>query len=413
MNGAGFILAINLCVAGLLACAFAAIAAYDKRRAAARWFTGAYTIGMGYFVVLALMPLVGGARPAVVVEFTAFLAAAAAFNVGIARQYGVTPPWRLMATVFVLSTAAVWLSQDMPRQSFMRVMAYQAPYSVMLAIAVWLVLSAHGRRHIDTVLAALLAASALQFLCKPLLAQALGGWGSSPSTYLDSAYAMVSQTMGTVFALAVALMVLLILVQDLLSDMSEKSETDTLSQLLNRRGFERHAARAIERSAEQGLPLALVMADLDSFKSVNDTYGHAIGDRAIVAFAACLRDHLMPQQCAARIGGEEFAVLLPAAEITTARLFAESVRVAFSTASVDGLPPEARLTASFGVAELQPQEDCPALMRRADAALYSAKHNGRDRVGLAEANLLLFHATRQGRPEPLPRTAESGIVDNG
>lgn len=405
MNGASFILAINLCVAGLLTGAFAAIATYDMRRAAARWFAIAYATGMGYFAVLALMPLVGWARPAVVVEFAVFLIALAAFNVGIARKYEVAAPWRLMAVVFVFSTAAVWASQDLPRQSFMRVLAYQAPFFVMQAIAAVLVISAHGRRSIDTVLAVLLAASALQFLSKPFLVQALGGWGSSPQTYLDSIYAMVSQTLGTVFGLAVALTALVILVKDLLSDMSEKSETDTLSRLLNRRGFEQRAASAIERSAEQGVPLSLVLADLDRFKEINDSFGHAAGDRAIAAFAACLRDHLTPSQVAARIGGEEFAVLLPAAEVSVARLFAESVRTAFSTGPVEGLPSAGRLTASFGVAELQPGEDCPGLMRRADAALYEAKRNGRDRVSLAKADLLLFRAARQGRPEASSRTA--------
>ena len=201
MSSAGFVLAMNLCVAGLLAGAFAAIAAYDARVVAARWFAGAYAIGMSYYVMLALMPLIGGTRPAVVVEFAIFLAALAAFNVGIARKYEVASPWRLMAVISGYSAAAVRITQDLPRQSFTRLMAYQAPYFVMQAIGFGLVLSGRGRRRSDTALAAILAASALYFLSKPFMAQALGGWGSSPRTYLDSAYAIVSQTTGTVIAL--------------------------------------------------------------------------------------------------------------------------------------------------------------------------------------------------------------------
>lgn len=380
MNGASFILAINLCVAGLLAAAFATVAAYDVQRAAARWFAGAYAVGMGYYVVLGLMPLIGGARPAVVVEFAAFLAAAAAFNVGIARKYGVAAPWRLMAAIFVFATAAVWVSQDMPRQSFARLMAFQAPYFVMQAIAVGLVLSAPRRRRIDTALAGLLSASALQFLSKPFLAQALGGWGSSPATYLDSTYAMVSQTMGTVFALAIALMVLVVLVQDLLSDMSEKSETDTLSQLLNRRGFERRAAHAIERSAEQGVPLSLVLADLDRFKEINDSFGHAAGDKVIAAFSGFLKTAASEHYVVGRVGGEEFAVVLPGVHLAAARLFAEGARSAFSAVAVEGFPEGHAFTASFGVAERLSAERIPELMQRADSALYEAKNGGRDCV---------------------------------
>jgi diguanylate cyclase (GGDEF)-like protein len=385
MSSAGFVLAMNLCVAGLLAGAFAAIAAYDARVVAARWFAGAYAIGMSYYVMLALMPLIGGTRPAVVVEFAIFLAALAAFNVGIARKYEVASPWRLMAVIAVFSAAAVWISQDLPRQSFTRLMAYQAPYFVMQAIGFGLVLSGRGRRRSDRALAALLAASALYFLSKPFMAQALGGWGSSPRTYLDSTYAIVSQTTGTVIALSVALMALVVLVRDLLSDMSEKSETDTLSQLLNRRGFERRATLAIERSVEQGVPLSLVLVDLDHFKSINDRFGHAAGDRVIAALSGFLKAAASDHYVVGRVGGEEFAIVLPGAHLAAARLFAEGARSAFSAVALEGFPKEHSFTASFGVAERLVAERIPELMQRADGALYLAKNEGRDCVRVADA----------------------------
>lgn len=215
------------------------------------------------------------------------------------------------------------------------------------------------------------------------------------------------------FLLILSVILMMAIAMDVIEQFKVESRTDILTGLANRRGFEDHLKLAVTDARRNGLPLTLVIADLDSFKSVNDTYGHAAGDKAIAAFAACLRQHLAEPQTAARVGGEEFAILLPTAEINAARLFAESVRVTFSAMPVEGLPPAERLTASFGIAQLQPQEDGPALMRRADVALYGAKNDGRDRVILAEKSLLMFRTPRLDHPEVLPHTAESGATGHG
>lgn len=390
MSGAGYILGINLFVAGLLASAFVMIAVYDRTHVAARWLAGGYALGMGYYAAEFIIPLLGGERVGVVAAFAIFLAATVAFNVGVARRYNVPAPWRMMAAIFVVSTLAVFVMQDLPRQSFTRMMAYQTPYFLMQAIAAAMVFSVASRRLIDTLFAGLLTASALQFLSKPFLAYAFGGWGGSAQTYLQSNYALVSQSMGTVFAMAIALMMLVILVQELLSDMTAKSETDTLSGLLNRRGFEARARIALRDVARKSMPLSLVICDLDDFKQVNDTFGHARGDRVIVSFADLLRQAMAGQYAAGRIGGEEFAILLPGTNLTAARLFAEGARNAFSALEIEGLPSDRRITASFGVAELAFGEDIPDLLKRADEALYEAKNSGRDCVRTSPNPLQAF-----------------------
>ena len=106
--------------------------------------------------------------------------------------------------------------------------------------------------------------------------------------------------------------------------------------------------------------MSLVICDIDHFKAVNDSLGHASGDRVIAAFAGFLRS--------------------AAANLLAARLFAEGARSAFASLCVDGLPPDRRFTASFGVAELAPGEGMTDLLVRADSALYEAKNNGRDCV---------------------------------
>lgn len=383
MGSAVFILAINMSVAGLLATAFFLVGLYDRNQSASRWLASAYVCGLGYYAVEAAIPFLGDATPAVVFGFAVFLLATVLFNVGIARKYAAHCPWGLMAVLFVVSVAAVAAVQELPRHSFVRMMAYQAPFAIMQSIAVALILSKTGRRTIDTVFAVLLTASVLHFLLKPFLAQAVGGWGADPQAYLQSSYALFSQTAGAVFALAVALTILVILVRDTLLEMAARSETDTLSGLLNRRGFERRADAAMSAAVDQGLPVSLVIADIDHFKSVNDSYGHAVGDNVIASFAAFLGTAASDHHVAGRIGGEEFAIVLPGTNLMAARLFAEGARSALSAMPVDGLPEERRVTASFGVAELTPGESASSLMRRADAALYAAKNSGRDCVRLS------------------------------
>ncbi|MES0200264.1 GGDEF domain-containing protein [Mesorhizobium sp. M0011] len=381
MSGANFILLINLSVAGLLAASFMAVAFHDVGRAPARWLAFGYLLGMAYSAIEFSIPAFADARLPVVAAFAVFLGATIAFNGGLARKYGVAAPWKPMLFFLLATTIAVYFVQDLPRQSLIRIMAYQLPYAVMQFVGLAIVWSSRQKlARLDRILMAVLAASGLQFASKPFIAHALGGWGANPQAYLQSNYALVSQSLGTVFALALALLMLAILVRDVLAEVTSKSETDTLSRLLNRGGFTRHAELAVLGAMRQGVPVALVIADLDHFKSVNDSFGHASGDRVIEIFAGFLREAAAAHHVAGRIGGEEFAIILPGTNLAAARLFAEGTRSAFGGLPIDGLPADNRCTASFGVAELHPSEDFADLMRRADQALYQAKNAGRDCV---------------------------------
>lgn len=383
MTGAGFILTINMFVAGLLAAAFMAIAAYDRRRESARWLAFGYIIGMSNFVIEFAIATFGTSTLLVVTAFASLLAALAVFNVGIARKYSVPTPWITMAVVFVASVTTCYLIRDMPRQSFIRMLLYQSPYFIMQAIAAGIVAQATIRTPLDNALMVLLAGSALQFMSKPFLFQFFGGTGASPDRYLTTEYALFSQSMGTIFAIAVALMLLVILVRDVLAEADTRSQTDALSGLLNRGGFETRAAKALLEAERLGVPVSLVISDLDHFKSINDSFGHAAGDAVIVTFAGFLRSAMAEHHVAGRVGGEEFAVLLPGTNLVAARLFAEGTRNAFGGLMVEGLPATKRFTASFGVAERAKGETISELMGRADKALYLAKNSGRDCVKIA------------------------------
>jgi hypothetical protein len=164
MSGAGFILTINLFVAGLLAAAFLIIAAYDRRRESARWLALGYVIGMTNFLFEFAIATFGTSTALVLAAYASFLAALAVFNIGVARKYSVPVPWTITAVVFAVSIVTCYLIKDMSRQSFMRMLLYQSPYFIMQAIAAGTVAQAKVRTPLDNVLMVLLTMSALQFL---------------------------------------------------------------------------------------------------------------------------------------------------------------------------------------------------------------------------------------------------------
>jgi diguanylate cyclase (GGDEF)-like protein len=167
----------------------------------------------------------------------------------------------------------------------------------------------------------------------------------------------------------------------------EEAFTDHLTGLANRRRFERQLEREVSRTLRYNRPFCLLLLDIDNFKEVNDTYGHDAGDEAIRRIALTLQAGTRGIDLAARIGGEEFAVILPETEFEGGVDVAERLRVAIRETEI---PMAGHITASFGVGEFPL---CAAtgreLMSLADAALYEAKRQGRDRVERAivtEAN---------------------------
>lgn len=156
---------------------------------------------------------------------------------------------------------------------------------------------------------------------------------------------------------------------------------DSMTGVMNRGHFMQQAAQEIERATRFRDPLSLALIDIDHFKKVNDGYGHDVGDKAIKLVADAVTAHLRRVDTFGRIGGEEFAMLLPRANDEAACDFMQRIRrvVADTVLSVDGTA--LRLTISIGVAQLRdPVRDVTALMRQADVALYRAKNEGRNQV---------------------------------
>jgi diguanylate cyclase (GGDEF)-like protein len=162
--------------------------------------------------------------------------------------------------------------------------------------------------------------------------------------------------------------------------LTQLAQCDVLTGCANRRHFLERADEMILLAARHDTSLSLAVLDLDDFKSTNDIWGHPGGDAVLAAAGRLFQAHVRSTDLFGRIGGEEFALLMPHTTAQGARLFADRVRQALSDAVVVVDAGEIRVTASFGVAELRAGEGYDGLYARADAALYAAKHLGRNRV---------------------------------
>ena len=174
----------------------------------------------------------------------------------------------------------------------------------------------------------------------------------------------------------------LLMCNDRINDeLSRLAEIDSLTGVYNRRTFEIRAGEAIENALRRRESLALLAVDIDHFKRVNDELGHECGDKALQRIVALLRETLRDNEILSRIGGEEFAVLLPKVDEAEALAVAERLRRHLEQASLNINGHRMTLHISAGVAALSPStQNLTALLRAADRALYAAKRGGRNRV---------------------------------
>jgi len=180
----------------------------------------------------------------------------------------------------------------------------------------------------------------------------------------------------------VGIFLVFLLADDLATRMRRLAATDALTGIANRRGFEERAAGEMARSVRRHQPLAIVIADIDRFKAINDRFGHDGGDRALQAFADHIRIALRGQDVFGRLGGEEFAILLPDTGSAEAMLRIDALRASFESCRCPAISGK-QLTASFGVAMREDGDGSVGdILRRADHALYLSKRGGRNRSTL-------------------------------
>ena len=194
------------------------------------------------------------------------------------------------------------------------------------------------------------------------------------------------------------------------SDLQHQAITDELTGVLNRRALEVAARREMSRSRRTRTPLVVVMMDLDGFKQTNDMYGHLAGDTVLCAVAKCLQQTLRQLDTVARVGGDEFIILLPGTPLEAATEVVERLRFAIQSLRHATEKQQVSIRASFGVAWWQgPEDTWPELMARADEALYVAKTAGGNRVHAGQTVVSGF-GVKAARPEVRTGTADARAV---
>lgn len=317
-----------------------------------------------------------------------FLAAAMFLAAAIIRRYGLPVPWRAMMAVAGVSLAFFTWHLLVDPGIAARIYSISAGAGAIALMIVHALRPIDKPHLIDRVLFWVSVLTAINLIVRPLVIFAFVGSFSSYVGFQQSIYWTTVQFSQAMVSVATAVGLMVAVAIDLIAELRTEADADPLSGLLNRRGFEGAAGAMLRRCIDESRPVALLIADLDDFKQVNDRHGHAVGDAIIAAFGAHVRALGSGEMVAGRIGGEEFALLLPGMSIEAARRLAEVIRIGLPTACSDRIPPSLVPTTSIGLAAGAPGEGLPTLMRRADQALYDAKRAGRNRV-------------RAYRPEPV------------
>jgi diguanylate cyclase (GGDEF)-like protein len=208
------------------------------------------------------------------------------------------------------------------------------------------------------------------------------------------------------YAVGTAFIVLVLAKERTVRIHKDAALTDELTGLFNRRGLLQAAQQLIGHQARKREPVSALMFDLDHFKSINDKFGHAMGDKALRLFSTTASRSMRTSDIVGRFGGEEFVALLPG-NLADAGIVAERVRAAFEAAGVAVAGCQLNATVSIGAACGQPGTDIVALLAAADSALYRAKAKGRNRVELGEEEWPTLYATK---PQPAPRDCADGAV---
>lgn len=333
------------------------------------------------FVLGALTQIFG--RPAdiglnAIISNTFYISAVLAVAEGIllrsGKKFGLTNALFLLMLFNVL----IWYFSYIDRDLVMRIYIQNFGAGLILLLtALHLTRLARGRL-IDRTLFWTLLFFAIQFFPRTILT--VDRNISGVAAFGNSLFWQVLQLSLAVLGSGLAFVILAAAITDVIEDLRRERDLDRLTGVLNRRGFDERVDDIISKS---DCPMAMILCDLDHFKKINDSFGHATGDDVLCAFGAVLRRSARKYDLVGRIGGEEFAILLPDTDASGAQEFVKRLQSKISTTAfpLPGTAP--KVTCSIGAAVSNGAEGRMSLFKRADAALYRAKNAGRNRVAFS------------------------------
>ncbi|MEO1028065.1 MAG: GGDEF domain-containing protein [Pseudomonadota bacterium] len=297
-----------------------------------------------------------------------------------------------MALVYLVTALTLGLAVSLSNDVGPRLVIVNISYGVMFAMGVTTLLMAPRRTLVDTAIIAVMAFQAADFLIRPSLTLMFERTIPAEAYRETIYYSLIGLVLG-IKGVTTAIVLIGATIVEWMTAIRESGERDSQTGLYNRASFESAMQTLLHRAQAEGRPLSLVVADIDHFKQVNDTWGHQAGDKVISGFGEIIANMVRDSDVAGRIGGEEFCIAVWDCENDPAYRLAERTRLAFAGLDHFDFCDETRLTASFGVATARGGETYSDLFARTDQALYRAKSLGRNRVENAE---------RQGSDERTP-----------
>jgi diguanylate cyclase (GGDEF)-like protein len=305
---------------------------------------------------------------------------------GFRRHLGLAVPWRRLFACIALGLAAIVILHhgvDAPAWRAAAMSLLHTGLCLEMGALLWPAGRRMTRRYPVLFTACAAFANAAAQLARALVYGAQAAGARLP--WDDATVSMMFFSIGALALPALTLGAVMMANAELIARARHAADHDHLTGASSRRAFFDLATRERARALRHGTPLSLLLFDVDHFKRINDTHGHATGDRVLVEIVQRTGAAVRSIDIVARLGGEEFAVLLPETGADTALLVAERLRrsLEVSPAAADGI--EAGCTVSIGVATLGQDESIEAMLSRADAALYTAKAGGRNAVAAAQA----------------------------
>lgn len=281
---------------------------------------------------------------------------------------------------FLLFTILIWYFFYVTRDLVMRIYIQNFGVGLLLLLTAWRLRRLAKGRLIDKALFWTLFVFAIQFFPRTLLTVEPSLSGTP--VFGESLFWQTLQLSLAVLGAGLAFVILAAAITDVIEDLRHERDIDHLTGIFNRRGFEECVDQLLGESAHQ---MALILCDLDHFKKINDNFGHSVGDDVLSTFGAVLRRSARKHDLVGRVGGEEFAILLPNSDAQDAQKFVERLQSAIA-ATAFPLPEGARkVTSSMGISISNENENRRSLFKRADDALYQAKESGRNRMVLSQA----------------------------
>lgn len=312
-----------------------------------------------------------------IVSNLCFLAGVCAMMAAPLQRRQISPSVRTLVLVVALTLAALFWYQVVRPDLAARIAIVSGSLTIPVIITIVKLMKIENHRYSDRLIMGVLYFTLALFILRPVVAflipESFGNYTAlEQSTYwgmVHFTYVLMAVTLAIALFVAIAL--------DLTDELQQLATTDSLSGLLNRRGFEASATVALQSCSRNNQPACLMIADLDHFKTINDTHGHAAGDAVIESVGRHINEVSGKTAICGRLGGEEFAILLPDHKEAAALKIAEAIRCGFDTygATISPAP-----TVSIGLAVSKAPATLSALLRVADKALYEAKNNGRNQV---------------------------------